>query len=76
MSQWLNLACHELGQVITMPAAAGETVKPGPFRIGQIRGILPGILLARCPRGTAFGGICRKTRAFWHRPLVPLAVRA
>jgi hypothetical protein len=53
MSQWLNLACHELGQVITMLAAAGETVKPGQFGIGQIRGILVGILLARCPRGTA-----------------------
>jgi hypothetical protein len=26
-----------------MPAAAGETVKPGQFRIGQIRGILAGI---------------------------------
>jgi hypothetical protein len=64
MSQWLNLACHELGQVITMPVAAGETVKPGQFGIGQIRGILVGILLARCPRGTALAESAGKPGLF------------
>jgi hypothetical protein len=62
MSQWLNLACHELSQVITMPAAAGETVKPGQFRIGQIRGILVGIPLARGPHGTALADFAGKPR--------------
>jgi hypothetical protein len=60
MSQWLNLACHELGQVITMVVAAGETVKPGQFGIGQIRGILVGIPLARGPHGAALAHFAGK----------------
>jgi hypothetical protein len=64
MSQWLNLACHELGQAITMVVAAGETVKPGQFGIGQIRGIWSGFLLARCPRGTALADFAGKPQLF------------
>jgi hypothetical protein len=64
MSQWLNLACHELGQIITMLVAAGETVKPGQFGIGQIRGILLRIPLARGPRGTALADFAGKPQLF------------
>jgi hypothetical protein len=60
MSQWLNLACHELGQGITMLVAAGETVKPGQFGIGQIRGIPVGIPVARGRRGTALAHFAGK----------------
>jgi hypothetical protein len=33
MSQRLNLACHGLGQDITMQAGVGETVKRRDFRL-------------------------------------------
>jgi hypothetical protein len=65
MSQWLNLACRELGQGITMPAGVGETVKPGQFRIGQIRGILALISFgSKC----GYWRILLENRGFWLPP--------
>jgi hypothetical protein len=70
MSQLLNLACHDLGQHITMQAVFGETVKPAEHAIRQIRDILVRILPVGSPRVGFDRDIRWKIDAFGIRVMV------
>jgi hypothetical protein len=58
-----------LGQRITMGRVVGETVKPGRFRVRQIRDNLVRMLC----KSTASAGLDRRillqNQRFWRRPL-------
>jgi hypothetical protein len=52
----------KLRQVLTMPAGAGETVKPVPLRVSQIRDISSGLRFAAWSGPAAIGGFSRKIK--------------
>jgi len=62
-----------MGQGATMQAVAGQTVKPGPFRVGQIRNNRVGIVLEAGRQPGPVAGFGEKLRRFVADPAVPPA---
>jgi hypothetical protein len=58
-----------------MQLRAGETVKRGEFRVGQIRDILVSISICRAASAGLYRRICWKLAGFDVRPPAPAARR-
>jgi hypothetical protein len=56
-----------------MQAVAGQTVKPGPVRVGQIRNIRARIVLEAGRRAGPVAGFGEKLRRFVANPVTPPA---